>query len=106
MKKLLSVLLAVSLVAVLFGMTACGGSAKTVNLIYVEWSSEIASTHVVKAVLEMAGYNVEMTPVSAAAMWKGISTGDADAMVAAWLPTTHGHYLKKVSENVENLGRN
>ena len=80
---------------------------KTVELIYVEWSSEVASTNVIKAVLqEKLGYEVELTPVSAAAMWQGVSTGDADGMVAAWLPTTHGHYLEKTRDKVVDLGPN
>ncbi|MDO3378233.1 glycine betaine ABC transporter substrate-binding protein [Geoalkalibacter halelectricus] len=78
-----------------------------VDLIYVEWSSEVASTNVVAAVLqEELGYEVRLTPVSAAAMWQGIAGGDADAMVAAWLPTTHGHYLERLREQVVDLGPN
>ncbi|KIH78219.1 glycine/betaine ABC transporter substrate-binding protein [Geoalkalibacter ferrihydriticus DSM 17813] len=80
---------------------------KKIDLIYVEWSSEVASTNVVKAVLqEKLGYEVQLTPVSAAAMWQGIASGDADAMVAAWLPTTHGHYLERLSGQLEDLGPN
>jgi glycine betaine/proline transport system substrate-binding protein len=52
------------------------------------------------------GYDVDMIPVSAAAMWQGIASGDADAMVAAWLPTTHGHYLEKMKDQVVDLGPN
>ena len=78
-----------------------------VELAYVEWSSEIASTNVVTAVLqEKMGYEVELTPVSAAAMWTAVGTADVDGMVAAWLPTTHGHYLEEVKDKVENLGPN
>lgn len=92
-----------------------GGAAKKeemaekgpVELAYVEWSSEVASTNVVKAVLqEKMGYEVELTPVSAAAMWTAVGTGDVDGMVAAWLPTTHGHYLEEVKDKVDNLGPN
>ena len=80
---------------------------ETVELIYVEWSTEVASTNVVRAVLqEKLGYEVEMTPVSGAAMWQGTASGDADGMVAAWLPTTHGHYLEKVKDQVVDLGPN
>lgn len=80
---------------------------KTAELIYVEWSSEVASTNVVKAVLqEKMGYEVEITPVSASAMWQGVASQDTDGMVAAWLPSTHGHYLEKVQDDVENLGEN
>ena len=78
-----------------------------VKFVYVEWDSEVASTHVVAAVLEYKlGYEVELTPVSAAAMWQAMGAGDQDAMVAAWLDTTHGHYLEKVKDKVENLGPN
>jgi glycine betaine/proline transport system substrate-binding protein len=78
-----------------------------VELAYVEWSSEVASTNVVKAVLqEKLGYDVEITPVSAAAMWQAVGSGDVDGLVAAWLPTTHGHYLKQVQDDVVDLGPN
>ncbi|WP_069384205.1 glycine betaine ABC transporter substrate-binding protein [Halomonas caseinilytica] len=78
----------------------------TVELGYVEWSSEVASTNVIRAVLEQAGYDVEMTSLSAAAMWQAVSTGDSDAIVAAWLPTTHADYLERVGDKVEDLGPN
>ncbi|MFO8090028.1 MAG: glycine betaine ABC transporter substrate-binding protein [Desulfatiglandaceae bacterium] len=78
-----------------------------VEIVYVEWACATASTNVVKAVLqEKLGYEVETTPVSAAAMWQALSTGDVDAMTTAWLPITHGHYLEKVKDGVENLGVN
>jgi glycine betaine/proline transport system substrate-binding protein len=78
-----------------------------VELAYVEWSSEVASTNVVRAVLqERMGYDVEITPVSAAAMWQAVGSGDVDGLVAAWLPTTHGHYLEGVQDDVEDLGPN
>ncbi|SER79556.1 glycine betaine/proline transport system substrate-binding protein [Vreelandella subterranea] len=78
----------------------------TVNLAYVEWSSEVASTNVVRAVLEQEGYDVDMTSLSAAAMFQALSTGDADAIVAAWLPSTHENYMERVGDNVEDLGPN
>jgi glycine betaine/proline transport system substrate-binding protein len=78
----------------------------TVNLAYVEWSSEVASTNVIAAVLEQAGFEVELTSLSAAAMFQALSTGDADAIVAAWLPTTHADYMERVGANTEDLGAN
>jgi glycine betaine/proline transport system substrate-binding protein len=67
----------------------------------------VASTNVVKAVLqEKLGYEVDTIPVGGAAMWQGLATGDADAMVAAWLPTTHANYLEKVKDRVVDLGPN
>jgi len=93
------------------GVALTAGAAQaqdkgSVHLAYVEWSSEIASTNVVRAVLEQAGYEVEMTSLSAAAMWQAVASSDADAMVAAWLPTTHADYLERVGDEVVDLGPN
>ena len=85
---------------------ALGADKGKVELAYVEWSSEVASTNLIKAVLEDMGYDVKITPVSAAAMWQAVGSGDVDGLVAAWLPTTHNHYLEQVSDTVEDLGPN
>lgn len=77
-----------------------------VTLTYVEWVAEVASTNVIRVVLEELGYDVKILPVSAAAMWQALATGDADGMTSAWLPTTHGHYFDAVSEKIEDLGPN
>ncbi|MEK8131008.1 glycine betaine ABC transporter substrate-binding protein [Paenibacillus filicis] len=80
---------------------------KKLKLAYVAWDSEIASTNVVKAVLEeKLGYKVDMLQVEAGPMWAGIADGSADAMVAAWLPTTHQDYFDKYAGKFEDLGPN
>lgn len=104
MKKILLTLIAACLVAAL--VPGAGFAKEKVELAYVEWSCATASTNVMKAVLEDMGYDVEITPVSAAAMWQALATGDVDGMTTAWLPVTHGHYLEKVKDQVENLGPN
>lgn len=116
MKRFLRVLsLAAVLVmsaAVLFGCgqggSESGGneSKGKVTLGYVEWDSEIASTHVVKNVLQDMGYDVKTKAVDAGIMWTGIGNGDFDAIVSAWLPGTHADYYAKVEDKVENLGPN
>ncbi|MCA0757814.1 glycine betaine ABC transporter substrate-binding protein [Paenibacillus sp. N4] len=84
-----------------------GSGDKKLTLAYVAWDSEIASTFVVKEVLEQKlGYSVEMLQVDAGPMWAGISDGSADAMVAAWLPTTHASYTEKYKGKYEDLGPN
>ncbi|MED4752329.1 glycine betaine ABC transporter substrate-binding protein [Brevibacillus choshinensis] len=81
--------------------------SKKLTLAYVAWDSEIASTNVVKTVLEQKlKYKVELSQVEAGPMWVGVSNGDVDGMVAAWLPTTHADYFKKLGSNVEDLGPN
>lgn len=85
---------------------ALAKSNNHVELVYVEWSSEVVSTNIIRVVLEMAGYEVEITPVTAAAMWQAVASNDADGLVAAWLTTTHAHYLAAVKDKVEDLGPN
>lgn len=99
---LLMLLMAVILVA---GCSSNNNS--TVKLAYVAWDSEIASTNVVKEVLETKlGVKVEMLQVDAGPMWAGIADGSADAMVAAWLPSTHASYLEKYGKDIEDVGVN
>ena len=105
MRKL--TLIAMVLSAFILAGVSTAMAKDTVELAYVEWSSEVASTNVVKAVLqEKMGYECEITPVGGAAMWQAVASKDVDGMVAAWLPTTHGHYLEKVQDDVESLGPN
>ena len=77
-----------------------------INLAYVEWDTEVASTHVVGHVLEEMGYDVTLTPLDNAIMWEAVSKGEADAMVAGWLPATHSAQLEKYGANLEDLGAN
>lgn len=77
-----------------------------VELTYVEWASEVASANVIKVVLDELNYKVELIPVTAAIMWQAVAIGEVDGHVAAWLETTHAHYLKAVKDKVEHLGPN
>jgi glycine betaine/proline transport system substrate-binding protein len=77
-----------------------------VTLVYVEWASEVASTYLIKAVLEELGYEVDVLSVTAAFMWQAVASGDADGLVAAWLPSTHAHYFGAVKDEVDDLGPN
>ncbi len=107
MKKWNLLLSLVLTVAVLAGCSEKGGDHKSIKLAYVAWDSEIASTNVVKEVLESKlGYKVEMLQVDAGPMWAGIADGSADAMVAAWLPSTHASYLEQYGSKIDDLGVN
>ncbi|SDO16649.1 glycine betaine/proline transport system substrate-binding protein [Halomonas shengliensis] len=78
----------------------------TVHLAYVEWSSTVASTNVMRAVLEQAGYEVETSSLSAAAMWQSVASGDTDALLAGWLPTTHEDYYAQLEDQLVDTGVN
>ncbi len=77
-----------------------------VNLAYVEWDSEVASTNVVAEALKEMGYDVTITPLDNAVMWKSVANGEADAMVSAWLPTTHASLYEEYKDKLVDLGPN
>lgn len=77
-----------------------------IELVYVEWDSEISSTNVVGKVLEDLGYDVTLTPLDNAVMWQAVADGEADAMVAAWLPATHGDLYEQYKDDIDEIGVN
>lgn len=77
-----------------------------INLAYVAWDTEIASTNVVGAVLSDLGYDVTLTQVENGPMWEAVASGNTDAIVAAWLPATHADHYANFEDEVINLGPN
>ncbi|WP_422124366.1 glycine betaine ABC transporter substrate-binding protein [Planococcus sp. X10-3] len=77
-----------------------------IELAYVEWDTEVASTTVVGQVLEAQGFDVTLTPLDNAVMWSAVAEGQADGMVAAWLPATHASQFEKYGEDLVDLGEN
>jgi len=78
---------------------------KKVKIVYVEWACATASSNVMKAVIEKhTDYDVELTSVSAAAMYASLADGGQDALTTAWLPVTHGHYVEKYKNDIVDLG--
>ena len=67
---------------------------------YVAWARETVSTHMLGALLEMVGYNVELKQVEAGAMWSSVADGSTDFHTSAWLPATHAPYWEKYSEDI------
>ncbi|WMT39995.1 glycine betaine ABC transporter substrate-binding protein [Paenibacillus sp. D2_2] len=82
-------------------------NGESLKLSYVAWDSEIASTNLLKYVLESKlGYKVTALQVEAGPMWTGVASGDIDAMAAAWLPLTHADYWAKYKDQIQDLGTN
>ncbi len=96
--------IAVAATGLTLGSAAAQG--KKVKIAYVEWSDAVVATNVLKTVLEQKGYDVTITPLAAAAMWQAVATGEADAMVAAWLPATHASYYAQLKDKVDLIGPN
>ncbi len=85
---------------------AQAGTGESINLVYVAWDTEIASTNVIGKVLEQNGYDVTLNQVEVGPMFAGIANGSVDAMVAAWLPSTHLEYYNRYKEDIVDLGPN
>ncbi|WP_430609930.1 ABC transporter permease/substrate binding protein [Enterococcus sp. DIV0876] len=108
-KRIFGGVAAVAVVALIGASVAFGNVSDnkgTVNLAYVEWDTEVASTHVVAEVLSEMGYEVNTTPLDNAIMWESVAKGEVDGMVAAWLPSTHEAQYEQYQDQVENLGPN
>jgi len=82
------------------------GTGQSISLVYVAWDTEIASTNVISKVLEQNGYKVKLSQVEVGPMFASVANGSADAMVAAWLPSTHLEYYDTYKEDIVDLGPN
>lgn len=108
-KKSLLLLLLAAIMVFSVACSGTGGSTSegdTVKIGYVAWDSEVASTNILKVVLEDLGYNVDIVDVSASLLFQGVAQGDFDATVAAWLPTTHADYMDQHGDKLVDLGPN
>ncbi|MEJ6347948.1 glycine betaine ABC transporter substrate-binding protein [Holzapfeliella sp. He02] len=110
MSKLKKIIVGLLMVAIVLPLSACSSSdksadsAKTVKLAYMEWDDSVSSTNVVAEVLREMGYTVEMTPLDNAIVWKSVADRQADAMVSAWLPLTHGPQYDTYKNKIDLIG--
>lgn len=106
-RKWMSVVAILVLIGLIVSAYADIGKEKEkVSLTYVSWESEIASTNVVKEVLEQQGYEVDLIETQGTPMWQGVAQGDVDAHVAAWLPVTHKVMAEEFKGQYDDLGAN
>lgn len=70
------------------------------TLPYVAWARETISTHLLAAILEDVGYNVEVTQVEAGPMFTSVADGSADFHTSAWLPATHASYWEQYEDDL------
>ncbi|QKY70187.1 glycine betaine ABC transporter substrate-binding protein [Lentibacillus sp. CBA3610] len=79
---------------------------ETIELAYVNWDTETASTNVVTLVLEELGYDVELTMVDMGVAFQALSDGDVDGMLIAWLPVGAASYYEEYKDEIVDLGPN
>ncbi|MEN6349826.1 MAG: glycine betaine ABC transporter substrate-binding protein [Syntrophomonas sp.] len=98
--------LAFSLVA---GCSSTQQPARTVDkglvrIGYVNWAEDIAVSNLWKVLLEDQGYRVELTQLDVAPLFVGLSKGNIDIFMDAWLPITHEAYWKEYKDSLEDYG--
>ncbi len=72
---------------------------------WTAWADAEFVSKLAKRVLEdRMGYDVELVMADIGIQYQGVSTGDLDVMLMAWLPLTHRNYWERVSDSVVNLG--
>jgi len=79
--------------------------AKPVKIGWSAWSdAEFVTKLAAKLIKDELGTEVELVQSDVAPLYQGVSRGDLDAMMMAWLPQTHADYYAKVKDKVETLG--
>ncbi|MDR3599074.1 MAG: glycine betaine ABC transporter substrate-binding protein [Desulfosporosinus sp.] len=110
--KVLGLLVIFSLVTSL--LTGCGQQSEqptaqqpqdkgTVKIGLVTWAEDVAISNVVKTVLQDKGYKVELQTLDVAPLFVGLSRGDLDLYLDAWLPTTQKNYWDQYKDKLEKF---
>lgn len=93
--------------SVAFGAStaAVAQDAKPVKIGWAAWSdAEFVTKLAAKLIEDKLGQKVELVQTDVAPLYQGVSRGDIDFMMMAWLPQTHADYYKRVESKVETLG--
>ena len=101
-------LLAATLMSVGLLSTANAADKPTIKIGYVQsWPSSDITTHLAGAVIKQRLKNpVDLVASSAGPMWEAVASDHSDAMLTAWLPSTHKTYYEKLWPKVVVMGPN
>jgi len=106
-RSVLAIFVAATMVA---GFAACQPKGEQteketeISILYPNWAEGIAFTNLAKAALDDMGYTVEITPLEPGPIYATLAKGDADLLLDAWLPHTHGDYWDKYGDKLVKLG--
>lgn len=77
-----------------------------IRITYVAaWPSSNLTTHIAAAIIQEKLHRpVQLISTDAGPMWASVASGRSDALLTAWLPTTHKTYWEKYHDKVVDLG--
>jgi glycine betaine/proline transport system substrate-binding protein len=86
-------------------MPSFAQDAKPVKIGWAAWSdAEFVTKLAAKLIEDKMGREVDLVQTDVAPLYQGVSRGDLDVMMMAWLPQTHADYFAKVKDKVDTLG--
>ena len=105
---MIKTIVSMGIAAVMAGSVATAALAQDAEPVKIGWSAwsdaEFVTKLAAKLIEDELGQNVELVQTDVAPLYQGVSRGDLDAMMMAWLPQTHADYFAKVKDDVETLG--
>ncbi len=108
LKKIASLGATLGLAAMLVSGTASAGLAQEKKPVKIGWSAwsdaEFVTKLAAKLIKDELGQEVELVQTDVAPLYQGVSRGDLDFMMMAWLPQTHADYYSRIKDKVETLG--
>ncbi|WP_066173999.1 glycine betaine ABC transporter substrate-binding protein [Bacillus marinisedimentorum] len=84
------------------GEEAADGKDQTITFGVTPWTSTVPPTKIARALLEDMGYTVKEIKADAGGVYTGLSRGDIDVFMDAWLPDLHRNYMDKFGENIDD----
>jgi glycine betaine/proline transport system substrate-binding protein len=85
--------------------TSLAQGNETIKVGWAAWSdAEFVTKLAAKLIEENFETKVELIQTDVAPLYQGISRGDVDFMMMAWLPQTHADYFERIKDDVETLG--
>lgn len=91
--------------ALLTGGNTAHAEAKPIRIGWTAWSDAEFVTKLAARLIETRLHRkVDLVLVDIALQYQGVARGDLDAMLMAWLPTTHADYYARFGADVVDLG--
>jgi len=106
MKRFLPVLMTAVFAAMsLSSVPTAAAQAEPIRIYVDEYAEGQVMSHVAKQVIETTyDVPVELKMVAVGPAFLGVANDDRSLFLVAWLPRTHGAYMDRVGDDVENLG--